>query len=502
MAFSPNPLFESLCTSRRSFVSVCLPALVSDLPACSARELARRIRVRECTAVDVLTAHLDRIGRWNPAVNAVVTLNTERAYDRAKAADAALDRGEVWGPLHGVPFTAKDHFSTAGLRTSYALPHYTDYVPAEDAPQVRRLKDAGAILMGKTNLPLAAYDWQCVHPNFGRANNPWDLDCTPGGSSGGSAAALAAGFSPLELGSDVAGSIRVPAHFCGVAGLRPTEGPTPVQGIRPPDRPVAVRHIVVAGPLARTVEDLQLAWTALSDADGPLPAPPDLEDLRIAVTPELGGVPADTDTQRVLRDATATWRDAGCRVERRPAPFDVEDAFNTWGRLQGYELTAGSPGPLRYSPLKHLVWQGYMRSQYGRLATRMARGARLRPRGYFAALDRKEALADTLDLFLEDWDLWVTPVAATPAFTHRPTGADLEIEGVSVPYALPIAPYNCPAAVIGHPILTLPAGQSDDGRPIGLQVHARRGTDATLLAAGRRLEDALGRSPSLAPLGA
>lgn len=477
---------------------------MSDLTSCSAAELARRIRTHETSAVEVLEAHLDRIRRWNPAVNAVVTLDTERAFQRAEAADAALERNEVWGPLHGVPFTAKDHFSTAGLRTTYAIPHYAKYVPDADAPQVRRLKDAGAILMGKTNLPLAAYDWQCVHPNFGRANNPWDLKCTPGGSSGGSAAALAAGLTPLELGSDVAGSIRVPAHFCGVAGLRPTEGPTPVRGIRPPDRPVAVRNIVVAGPLARTVEDLQLAWTALRDAeaDDPMPDPPDPTDLRIAVTPELGGVPVDTDTQRVLRTAVDAWRDAGCSVEHRPAPFDVEDAFDTWGRIQGFELTAGLPAPLRTPPLRQLVWQGYVRSRFGSLAGRMAKGAALNPRGYFDTLDRKEDLADTLDIFFRDWDLWVTPVAATPAFTHRSTGADLDIEGVSVPYALPIAPYNCPTAVLGHPILTLPAGQSSDGRPIGLQVHARRGTDAELLAAGRQLEDALGAPSSLAPLGA
>jgi amidase len=477
---------------------------VSALTSCSATELARRIRSRDVSAVEVLEAHLGRIRRWNPALNAVVTLDTERAYRQAEAADDALDRGEVWGPLHGVPFTAKDHFSTAGLRTTYALPHYANYVPDADAPQVRRLKDAGAILMGKTNLPLAAYDWQCVHPTFGRANNPWDLDCTPGGSSGGSAAALAAGLTPLELGSDVGGSIRVPSHFCGVAGLRPTEGPTPVRGIRPPDRPIAVRNIVVAGPLARTVEDLQLAWTALQDeaADDPMPDKPAPEDLRIAVTPELGGVPADTDTQRVLREAVGAWHDAGCSVEQRPAPFDVETAFDTWARLQGFELTAGLPGPLRTTPFRQLVWQGYVRSRFGDLAGRMAKGAALNPRGYFDTLDRKEDLADTLDIFFRDWDLWVTPVAATPAFTHRPTGADLDLEGVSVPYALPIAPYNCPTAVLGHPILTLPAGQSANGRPIGLQVHARHGTDAALLAAGQRLEAALDRESSLAPLGA
>jgi len=220
------------------------------------------------------------------------------------------------------------------------------------------------------------------------------------------------------------------------------------------------------------------------------------------VTPELGGVPADTDTQRVLRDAIDAWRDAGGSVEHRPAPFDVEDAFDTWARVQGFELTASLPAPLRTTPLRQLVWQGYVRSKFGALAGRMAEGAALRPRGYFDALDRKEALADTLDIFFRGWDLWITPVAATPAFTHRPTRADLDIEGMSVPYALPIAPYNCPTAVTGHPILTLPAGKSSDGRPIGLQVHARRGTDASLLAAGRRLEDTLGDVSSLAPLGA
>ena len=473
---------------------------MSDLTSCSAAELARRIRARTCSAVDVLEAHLARIERWNPAVNAVVTLDVERARNRAEAADAALDRGEVWGPLHGVPFTVKDQFSTAGLRTTYALPRYADHVPKADAPQVARLKDAGAVLMGKTNLPFAAYDWQCVHPNFGRANNPWDLARTPGGSSGGSAAALAAGFTPLEVGADVGGSIRIPSHFCGVAGLRPTESPEPLRGIRPPDRRATVRHIAVAGPMARTVEDLQRAWAALGDdADPPsVPAP---ESLRIAVTPDLGGVPVDTDTQRVLRNAREAWRSAGCVVKRRPAPVDIEDAFDTWARIQGFELTAGLPAPLRTAPLRELVWQGYVRSTFGPLAGRMVRGARLGPRGYFAALDRKEALAETLGHFFDDWDLWVTPVAATPAFSHRSTGTDLDIEGVSVPYALPIAPYTCPTAVLGHPILTLPAGRSADGRPIGLQVHARHGTDAALLAAGRCLEAALGHMSSLAPLG-
>jgi amidase len=434
-------------------------------------------------------------------VNAVVTLDAEQARARAEAADHALANGRRWGPLHGVPVTVKDQFATAGLRTTYGLPHFADFVPDADAPLIARLRRAGAVLLGKTNLPFAAYDWQCESPTFGRGNNPWDLSRTPGGSSGGSAAALAAGFSPLELGADVGGSIRLPSHFCGVAGLRPTEGALPLDGITPPDRPRTVRHIVVAGPMARTVADLQVAWHVLHGA-GPSSSssPPSPADLRVAVSPELGGVPVDTDTQRVLRDTTDALADAGCTVEHRDPPIDLDEALTTWGHIQGFELSAGMPGPLRYPPFKQALWHGFVRSQYGFLATPLARGAQLSPRGYFKALDRKEQFAQTVDRFLSDWDLWLTPAASIPAFEHRATGADLSIEGVSVPYALPIAAYNCATALPGHPILALPAGRPPSGLPIGLQVHARRGQDDDLLAAGRTLSNVLDLRGTVAPL--
>lgn len=475
-----------------------MPELISH----TATGLARKIRRRECSAVEVLEAHLARIRTWNPAINAIVTLDAERAYARAQAADRALNQGETWGPLHGVPVTIKDQFATTDLRTTYGLRLYSDFVPEEDAPLVRRLREAGAILLGKTNLPRAAYDWQCVHPILGRTNNPWDLTRTPGGSSGGSAAALAAGFSPLEIGADAGGSIRVPSHFCGTAGLRPTEHALPLDGITPPDRTRTVRHIAVAGPMARTVEDLQLAWTVLhsseeasSPAEGE-PVPP--EELCIAVTPELGGVPVDTDTQRVLRRATTTWKQAGCRVERCAAPFDVETALNVWGDIQGFELTASLPAPLRRAPLKHLFWQGAVRSKFGFLAPRLARGARLDGHGYFEALTRKEELTSTLDTFFTDWDCWVTPVATVPAFSHCRTGTSLSLEGVSVPYALPFAFYTCATAAPGHPILTIPAGRSSEGLPIGLQIHSRPETEMSLLNLGRTLSSLLGTENRLA----
>jgi len=494
----PLPVAGSRVSPRpvsRAFVSP------SPLPTRSATALARSIRTRAHSSTEVVEAHLARIERAAPSVNAVVTLDAAAARERARAADRALERGEPWGPLHGLPVTVKDQFSTAGLRTTYGLPHYASFVPEADAPLVRRLREAGAILLGKTNLPLAAYDWQCTHPTFGRTNNPRDLSRTPGGSSGGSAAALAAGLAPLELGADVAGSIRVPSHFCGVAGLRPTEGVLPLDGITPPGRPRTVRHIAVPGPMARTVADLQLGWRALRGPHAP-DAFPDVApaDLRVAVTPALGGVPVDTDTQRTLRRAADALADAGCKVERRDYPVDAEAALATWGLVQGYELTAGLPGPFRVPPLRTLVWRGLVRHKYGFLADHMAEGARLSARDYLKALGRRTRLARRLDAALPPGTLWLTPVASIPAFTHRRTGADLAIEGAPVPYALPLAVYNCATAVTGHPILTLPAGRSGEGLPIGLQVHARRGADPFLLAAGQCLEAILDAPSAPVPL--
>lgn len=483
---------------------VCSPSVrslfVSDLIACSATELARRIRRRECSPLDVLEAHLERLHRWNPAVNAVVTIDADGACARAQRADRALERGHVWGPLHGLPITVKDQFATDGLDTTYGLPPYASSLPDDDAPLVARLRRAGAVLVGKSNLPTLAYDWQCEHPTFGRTNNPWALDHTPGGSSGGSAAALAAGFTPLELGADAGGSIRVPSHFCGVVGLRPSEHVLPLSGITPPDRPQTIRHIVAVGPMARTVEDLQLAWSILHPSSPLADEPVEPETLRIAVTPELGDVPVDTDTWDVLQTAVETWTDAGSTVERRVSPLDVSNALDVWGEVHGFELTAGLPFPLRTFPAKHFLWQGPVRSRFGFLADRLDRGARLGNRGYRAALERKEQIAQTLDAFLKDWDCWITPVAAISAFPHCPTGAPLSLEGIPVPYPLPIAPYTCATAVPGHPILTIPAGQSSEGLPIGLQVHARRGDDARLLSVGRCLTGVLGREKRLAPL--
>jgi len=273
---------------------------VNDLVFASAQELAMRIRQRRVSATEVLEGYLAQIAAHHTALNAIITLDEEGARTRATAADAALARGEVWGPLHGVPVTIKDAIETVGLRTTGGFPPLAAYVPTTDAPVVARLRAAGAIIMGKTNVPVLSADYRADNPIFGRTNNPWALDRTPGGSTGGGAAALAAGLTALEVGSDLAGSVRIPAHYCGVYGLKPTEHRVPCTGHIPevPGTLKGRRHMQTIGPLARSVEDLALALRLMAGPDGwqwevpPVPLLPaadrPLETLRLAWTDAFG----------------------------------------------------------------------------------------------------------------------------------------------------------------------------------------------------------------------
>ena len=201
----------------------------NDLVFLSAGELAEKIKSHQVTSLEVVNAYLDHIKKHNPTLNAIVTLDKDAAIRRAKEADAALARGELWGPLHGVPITIKDNVATRGLKTTNSYPLTADYVPDFDATVVARLRKAGAIILGKTNLPLLGMDYQTNSPVFGITNNPWDISRTPGGSTGGGASAVAAGLTSLEIGNDIGGSIRIPSHFCGIYGLKPTEYLVPTQ---------------------------------------------------------------------------------------------------------------------------------------------------------------------------------------------------------------------------------------------------------------------------------
>ena len=318
---------------------------MNDIHFKTAQELATAIRQCRVSAAEVLEAHLEQIKGHNPTLNAIITLDEEGARARAKQADKALARGEVWGPLHGVPITIKDALETVGLRTTGGYSPLADYVPARDATVVARLRTAGAVILGKTNLSVLSADYRAENPIFGRTNNPWNLGRTPGGSTGGGAAAVAAGLTALEIGSDLAGSLRIPAHYCGVFALKPTEHRVPTTGHipEPPGVPRGVRHMQTVGPLARSVEDLALALGLIAGPDGydsqvpPVPLKTGEQPLKISRfiwTDDFGGVPVTNDTRSSLSAFVDELQRSGCQIARCPPDkLDWVGAWESWGEI-------------------------------------------------------------------------------------------------------------------------------------------------------------------------
>ena len=314
-----------------------------DLPFRSARQLAAGVRKKEIGCLELLDLYLARVERYDAAINAVVVRDFDRARRRARAADRALAKGDVWGPLHGVPITVKESYDVAGLPTTWGLPSLKEHIAAKNALAVDRLVGAGAVLFGKTNVPVYLADWQSFNAIYGTTNNPWDLARAPGGSSGGSAAALAAGLTGLEAGSDIGSSIRNPAHFCGVFGHKPTWGIIPRHGQSLPGQVAAVDMDVV-GPLARSADDLALALSVMAGPD-PIEAagwqlhlPPArqkrLRDFKVAVMLEAPESAVDSEVQDRLQGLADFLGRQKVKVDDRARPaIDTDEAFRVYVRL-------------------------------------------------------------------------------------------------------------------------------------------------------------------------
>lgn len=454
---------------------------MNDVIFGTATELAAQIQSRQVSSAEAVGAFLSHIAEHNPKLNAIVTLDEAGARRRAQQADEALARGEIWGPLHGVPVTLKDSLETAGLRTTSSHKPLADHVPQHDATAVARLRQAGAVLLGKTNLPELAGDIQTNSPLFGRTNNPWNPEYTPGGSSGGEAAAIAAGLSPLGLGSDFGGSLRIPAHFCGLFGLKPTDHRVSIAGhIPPPPGSLnSVRHMPVIGPLARCIADLRLGLSIIAGPDGrdtsvppvPLNDTPQrpLKSLRFAWTDQFGDVPASAETQGALAELASRLSQIGCQVERKnPPDFDFELAWKSAGALFGAMVFSPIPTPIRL--LMRLMGTARYKDPIYRSAFRMTFSS---ARSYFAALTQRDHLINSLESFLAGYDAWLCPVASVPAFHHgRPDRLDLplDVDGQMIPGALAGLGYTTVFNLTGHPVVVLPWAQSREGLPIGVQV--------------------------------
>lgn len=438
----------------------------------STTELAAAIRDRKISAVEALDAHLDEIDRHNEAVNAVVTLDRGRARERAKMADAAVARGDVLGPLHGVPFTLKDTHDTAGMKTTVGFPPFAGYVAGLDSPVVARLKAAGGILLGKTNVATMLGDWQSDNPLFGRTNNPWNVSRTSGGSSGGAAAALCAGMTPFEVGTDMQDSIRLPAAFCGVYGLKPTEHRISLAGAFPDPggAPRSVRLMSCLGPLARNVEDLALIYGIIAGPDGhdtdlaPVPVEDvpklDLKTLRIVFAPSFPGLPVASEISAAVENLARQLHQAGASVEEARLPkLDLHDDLAEGGTLIGMMMEAAQPEPPEH-PTSVTRW--------------------------FAALARRDRSILAWDRFFENCDALLCPVAMTTAFPHCAPGTPLEVDGKEQSYWM-LPAYGAVFNYSGHPALALPCGQDRNGLPIGLQLVGKRWSESRLLGIAKAM---------------
>ncbi len=406
-----------------------------------------------------------QIARHNPALNAVVTLDVERARERAKQADQALAAGRVWGPLHGVPFTLKDAHATAGVRTTTGFPQLAAHVPERDGTVAARLKGAGGILVGKSNVATMLADYQTSNPIFGRTNNPWNPERTPGGSSGGAAAAVAAGMTAFEVGTDMSGSIRLPAHFCGVFGLKPTETRVSLAGLIPGlPGPRSVRAISCVGPLARTAEDLALIHRIIAGPDGedtevrPVPVgevpATGLGGLRIAVAPTFPGFPVAAVVREAVETLAGELRRAGATVEEAPLPaLDFQAELASAGELIGMMVSA------------------FQQDAEGPPAT-LAQ--------YLEALDRRDRSIVAWERFFADRDALLCPPAMVTAFPHVPPGTSLPVDGQDVSYWM-VSAHTTVFNYSGHPAIVLPYRRNRDGLPIGVQLVGKRWDEARLL---------------------
>ena len=440
----------------------------------SALQIAARIRQRELSAVEALDYFKQRVERLNARINAIVVFDWERAYHSARAADAALAAGAIPGPLHGVPITVKESFDVAGLPTTRGEPELARNIAGEHDIAVQRLLTAGAVLFGKTNVPYRLIDLQSYNDIYGVSRNPWDLERGPGGSSGGSAAALAAGLTGLELGSDIGGSIRGPAHYCGIYGHKPTYGMVGVSRLGPPGK-LSPPDLCVAGPLARSAEDLALAMELLA-GPGPLDTqrrlhlrelPTSLQGLRVATWASDGQAPVQKEiSERCLWLGNELAR-RGAKVSETARPcFSSEHASHVYRGLLNAETDADNG-------MSHRDW--------------------------LQLHEQRTQLRWDWRQFFTEWDLVVCPVAATTAFPHNHgayRGRKLTVDGVQRSYFQQL--FWAGLATCSYlPSTVFPTGNDSVGLPLGLQAIGAECNDRLTMAFAAWLARELGgfRSP-------
>ena len=458
----------------------------------SAHEILEKIKQGEVSSLEVLESFLAQVEKVNPKINAIVALDIERAKEKAKEADNKISLKSKIGPLHGLPMTIKDAFEVEGIVSTGGNPAWKDNIPKRNAEAVQRLVDAGAIIFGKTNVPFLSSDLQSFNKIYGTTNNPWDLERTPGGSSGGSAAALAAGMTPLELGSDIGGSIRVPAHFCGLYGHKPSYNIISEVGHMPPP-PGSIltgNGLSVAGPLARSPEDLEIALDVLVAAQEqdsqawkvklPKARTKKIKDLKIAVWPDEPYAEADDEITSLIKDTAEDLRHAGAKVETVDLPISFEEIDKIYSLLLNPLMLAGSPKET-FETLAKLN-ESLDPNDVSELA-KVARGSVLKHADWVLVNAIRQNMRQKWREFFNKFDVILCPTCITPAFKHNHNPVHerkLTINGKDDEY-LRATLWAGPAVSAGLPSTNVPIGMSSNNLPISMQITGPYLEDKTCL---------------------
>jgi amidase len=453
-----------------------------ELIFASAGEQAKAIRDKQISSEELVNACIKRIEEVNPKLNAVVQLPAETALEQAREADKALAKGEIRGPLHGVPFTLKDAIETEGVICTAGTLGRASYVPKEDATVVKRLRAAGGVLLGKTNCPEFGWAWESDNLVYGRTNNPYDLSLSPGGSSGGESAIIAAGGSPLGLGSDAGGSVRFPAHCTGIAGIKPTSGRVPRTG-HFPGPGGTLDALWQIGPLARSIADLNTLLPIIAGVDwrdpAVIPMPlgdatkVDLKALRVAFHTDNGIETATRETIETVKNAASALEACVTAVEEA-RPRDLEQTYEIYLGLFTADGGAGLEELLEMAGTKkvHLLMQRTLDLQRSNAKSMAA---------FAALIGQWDAFRRSLLSFMEEFDVMVCPVCSFPGMVHGLTYDRLSAFSYTMTYNL-----------TGWPAAVVRAGSSREGLPIGVQIVARPWREDIALAVAVKIERALG----------
>jgi amidase len=462
----------------------------------SASDLAELIREGKATSADIVKEHLARIKERNGELNAFVDVFEAEALAVAAERDQQAKEGKFLGPFHGVPVSIKEQFWIQGKRSTMNAKMHKDFVAPEDAVVVDRMRRSGAVILGQTNVPRFLVDYQVWGDLYPEGKNPYNTDCTPGGSTGGGAAAVAAGFSPLELGGDLGGSIRAPSNFCGLYGLKPTEKTVPVHGNVPLPRNFKsfIVHLAQAGPLARTVEDVEALWKVVvgpheSDRDTPRiewHAPPktSLSEYKIAWVDGWPDHPAGKQVSEAIRGFVRKLEQHGCKAENKAPVGNLhEQSLDLWMGIFPYVLAQGVPWfvrPLLKMDLNSKVLKGMKKHRAD-----FNKAFRMSANHYGEMMLRRSIIVSKWERFFKDYDFLICPSAFGPAYPRTKVGSKLRYEGTEMIYGDYVWPFLACFNATGHPAMNIPLGLGKEALPLGVQVVGPYWSEPEMLAFAR-----------------